>query len=44
MFQVGPAGDWSEIKVGKDFSLILGSARINGEVTDAQKIKISHRR
>ena len=42
MFQVGPAGDWSEIKVGKDFSLILGSARINGRVADAQKIKISH--
>ena len=35
-------GDWSEIKVGKDFSLILGSARINGRVADAQKIKISH--
>ena len=38
----GLEGDWSEIKVGKDFSLTLGSARINGGVADAQKIKISH--
>ena len=35
-------GDPSEIKVGWDFSLILGSARINGEVADAQKIERSH--